>query len=438
MRSRAREFGWLIAGALIGLPALGLWALVVASAGLSLAAGLGLATFAGVVWMSRRLAGIQRRRAAAVLDRPIPPPYRPLPAGSASRGMASRGMASRGMALRGMALRGMASRLRTVAADPATWRDLAWQPCQFVAGVGGLLLAAGLWLGAAECVAAPLLVAVFPEPTGFDPALLDLIGRSEPLAWAAVPAGVALAVAAVRLPRVLLRGQARLAEALLGPTKAAADAARLSARVDSLVATRAAAVDASAAEVRRIERDLHDGAQARLIAVAMSLGVAQDVIDADPATAKTLLAEAKANAGAALTELRDLVRGIHPPVLADRGLAGAVEALCLRSAIRVDLDLRLRRRLTAPVESAAYFAVCESLANAIRHSHAARVRITLVDDGAALRLTVHDDGRGGADPGRGTGLLGIGRRLAALDGTLHLSSPAGGPTVLAMELPCAS
>jgi signal transduction histidine kinase len=170
----------------------------------------------------------------------------------------------------------------------------------------------------------------------------------------------------------------------------------------------------------------------------MSLGVAEDVIDADPAGAKALLAEAKAGVGAALSELRQLVRGIHPPVLADRGLAGAVRALALNSAFPVDLDLRLDRRLTAPVESAAYFAIAESLVNAIRHSNARRIRITLADEGTTLSITVHDDGRGGAQPSQGTGLLGIRRRLAAFDGTLHISSPPGGPTVLAMELPCVS
>jgi signal transduction histidine kinase len=197
-------------------------------------------------------------------------------------------------------------------------------------------------------------------------------------------------------------------------------------------------VDASAAELRRIERDLHDGAQARLVALAMNLGVAEDVIDADPAGAKALLTEARAGAGAALTELRGLVRGIHPPVLADRGLAAAVQALTLGSAVPVELDLRLERRLAAAVESAAYFATAEALTNAIRHSGAGQVRVRVVDAGNAVRITVRDDGCGGADPSRGTGLLGIQRRLSAFDGGLSVSSPPGGPTVLEMELPCTS
>ena len=176
----------------------------------------------------------------------------------------------------------------------------------------------------------------------------------------------------------------------------------------------------------------------RLVAMSMSLGMAEDVIDADPAGAKAMLAEARVSAGAALSELRDLVRGIHPPVLADRGLVGAVRALALSSSIPVDLDLRLDRRLAVSVESTVYFVVAEALTNAIRHSGAGRVLITMTDDGSTLRVTVRDEGRGGADPSRGSGLRGIQRRLSTFDGRLRISSPPGGPTVLDMELPCES
>jgi signal transduction histidine kinase len=383
--------------------------LVAAAVPASLAAGLGVAVFAGTVGVCRWLAGVQRRRAGGVLGRPVPSPYVPLPTG-------------------------VPARLRTLAGDPGTWRDLVWLPCQFVVGIAGLVLAVGLWLAAVQCVTAPLLRAMLPEPTGFDPAVLEWTGRSGPLTWVLVPVGLGLVAGAYRLPRYLVRGQARLAAALLEPTSAA----RLAARVDRLTTTRAVTVDASAAELRRIERDLHDGAQARLVALAMNLGVAEDVIDADPAGAKALLTEARAGAGAALTELRGLVRGIHPPVLADRGLAAAVQALTLGSAVPVELDLRLERRLAAAVESAAYFATAEALTNAIRHSGAGQVRVRVVDAGNAVRITVRDDGCGGADPSRGTGLLGIQRRLSAFDGGLSVSSPPGGPTVLEMELPCTS
>jgi signal transduction histidine kinase len=162
------------------------------------------------------------------------------------------------------------------------------------------------------------------------------------------------------------------------------------------------------------------------------------MLDRDPEAARKLMAEAREASGTALVELRHLVRGIHPPVLADRGLAAAVEALVLDSAIAADLDLRLDRRLTAPVESAAYFAIAEALANAIRHSGCRRVRVSLADTGSMVRISVGDDGQGGAEPSRGTGLRGIQRRLSAFDGKLRVDSPPGGPTVLHMELPCES
>ncbi|WP_084742240.1 sensor histidine kinase [Cryptosporangium aurantiacum] len=403
MRNRVRELLWLAAGAALGLPAPILIALAVAAVPASLAAGIGLGLLAGVVWASRLLAGFQRRRVG------IPVPYRPLPAGPILR-------------------------LRAVLVDPATRRDLAWLVCQFVAGTGSFVVALVLWLTALQCLTAPILRAALPERAGYDPVILELVGGSGPTTWLLVPVGVALVVVATRVPRYLIRGQTWLAGALLGPT-AAAD---LAAKVDRLTTDRAATVDASAAELRRIERDLHDGAQARLVAMAMNLGVAEDLIDDDPAVAKVMLSEARAGAGAALTELRDLVRGIHPPILADRGLAEAVRALVLGSAVPVDLDLRLERRLAAPVESAAYFAIAETVTNAIRHGAASHVLVTLIDAGEALRISVYDDGCGGADPTAGTGLLGIRRRLSAFDGSLSVHSPLGGPTEIEMELPCVS
>jgi signal transduction histidine kinase len=176
----------------------------------------------------------------------------------------------------------------------------------------------------------------------------------------------------------------------------------------------------------------------RLAALSLHLGMAEDVLDTDPAEARALLVEARANAGTALSELRDLVRGIHPPVLAERGLVGAVRNLALASGIPVDVDLRLDGRLEASVESAAYFAIAESLANANRHSGAHRIGIAIAHDGAALHVTVRDDGHGGADPAAGSGLRGIQHRLSPLDGTLRITSPPTGPTVLEMQLPCGS
>ncbi|MEV6964084.1 sensor domain-containing protein [Hamadaea sp. NPDC051192] len=404
----ARESGQLLVGAVIGLPAPFLLAMILLSVPTSLVAGLGVVVFGVAGSLLRRLANVQRDRAAALLGRPVERPYPDYP-------------------------EGLLPRARALVSDTSTWRDLAWLVSQFGLGIAGLAAGLGLWLAAVECLTAPLLRALLPARTGFDPAVLEFTGRSTLLGWLLVPVGAGLAFLAYRLPRHLLSGQARLAATLLRPTSAA----QLSARVDRLTATRAAAVDASAAELRRIERDLHDGAQMRLVAVRMNIGMAQDVLDADPATARALMAEASASAGSALTELRDLVRGIHPPMLADRGLVGAAQALALSSSIPVELDLRLDRRLTAPVESAAYFVLAESMVNAIRHSGATRIQVAVADHGHFLSLAVHDNGRGGAHAGRGTGLRGIQRRLSAFDGSLRISSPTGGPTTLEMELPCA-
>jgi signal transduction histidine kinase len=168
----------------------------------------------------------------------------------------------------------------------------------------------------------------------------------------------------------------------------------------------------------------------------MSLGLADEALLEDPAAARELLAEARQATGQALAELRDLVRGIHPPVLADRGLAGAVQSLALACPLPIEVDVDVDGRLPAPVESAAYFAVAETIANVVKHSGAGKAWVRLLHANGRLIMQVSDDGRGGADPSRGSGLNGIERRLAAFDGVLVVSSPAGGPTVVTMELPC--
>jgi signal transduction histidine kinase len=207
-------------------------------------------------------------------------------------------------------------------------------------------------------------------------------------------------------------------------------------RVQRLTETRADAVDHSAAELRRIERDLHDGTQARLVAMSMNLGLAESLMESDPEAAHRMIAEARSTSTAALGELRSVVRGIHPPVLADRGLGGAVEALAIDMAIPVSVDVSLPGRPPAPVESAAYFAVAECLANIGKHADADHAWITVVHESGVLRVTVGDDGRGGADPGSGTGMRGVMRRLSAFDGTMRVSSPESGPTIVTLEVPC--
>src|SRR5580704_1921031 len=211
----------------------------------------------------------------------------------------------------------------------------------------------------------------------------------------------------------------------------------LEGRVQRLTETRDLAVDAADTELRRIERNLHDGAQARLIALGMNLRAVERMLPGRPEAALALVAEARETSLLALNDLRDLVRGICPPVLADRGLGHAVRALALDTPFPVDLDINLPGRLSAPVESACYFAVAEALANAVRHSGARRVHIRIQHADGMLRVQVGDDGAGGADPAHGTGLRGVEQRLAAFDGIMAVSSPPGGPTMIAMEVPCA-
>ena len=212
--------------------------------------------------------------------------------------------------------------------------------------------------------------------------------------------------------------------------------AELSRRVERLTQSRAVAVDTASAELRRLERDLHDGAQARLVAVGMSLRAAERLIPTSPDAALALVAEAREASVKALTELRELVRGVLPPVLADRGLADAVRALALDSPLHVQTEIDLPGRPPAPVETACYFAVAELLTNAAKHSGARDARVTMGHSGRLLRIEVTDFGLGGADPGQGSGLAGVEKRLATFDGILAVSSPAGGPTIVVLEVRC--
>jgi signal transduction histidine kinase len=208
-------------------------------------------------------------------------------------------------------------------------------------------------------------------------------------------------------------------------------------QVARLTESRGHAVDSAAAELRRIERDLHDGAQARLVALGMNLRAVERVLPGSPQAALALVAEARETSVRALNELRDLIRGICPPVLADRGLGHAVQALVLDTPMPTALEVDLPGRLPAPVESACYFAVAEALANAVKHSGARHAGIRIHYSPGLLRVQVADDGVGGADPAQGTGLQGVERRLGTFDGIMAVSSPPGGPTMIAMEVPCA-
>jgi signal transduction histidine kinase len=208
-------------------------------------------------------------------------------------------------------------------------------------------------------------------------------------------------------------------------------------RVQRLTESRAAAVDTAAADLRRLERNLHDGAQARLVALGMNLRAVERLIPTSPEAALALVAEARETSARALTELRELVRGVHPPVLADRGLGDAIRALALDTPMNVEADIDLPGRLADPVETACYFAAAEILTNAVKHSGARDARVAVSHADGLLRVAITDFGVGGADPACGTGLAGVEKRLATFDGILAVSSPVGGPTMVVMEVPCA-
>ncbi|MEQ4725387.1 histidine kinase [Nonomuraea sp. B19D2] len=377
-----------------GLAALALLALLLpASAALVPMAGLRAAPLTRTLVLAHHLAGFQRRWASRVLRRDRAtdsvPAYQPET--SPGRGDDP------------------APALR----DPRTRRVLAWLAVHAVTGPAPL---AAVWAMLAS------LDYVFFE--------LDPAEQSRLNTFSLSVSVVAITVVALMSVSLFRTGQARLARLLLDPRPTP------DARIRELTASRAAVVDARAAELRRIERDLHDGAQAKLIAIRMHLGLARSC--RDPDEMQQMIDDAREVAGQALTDLRDLVRGIHPPVLADRGLAGAIEASALLCPMPVEVDIDLPGRLQPPVESAVYFAAAEALTNVTKHSGASRAWVRLRHTAGVLSLTIGDDGRGGVRRAEGTGVRGIENRLSAFDGSLIVSSPPGGPTELTMELPCAS
>jgi signal transduction histidine kinase len=331
------------------------------------------------VLLIRRIAGAKRALTAAWTGQEIPEAYRSITGP-------------------------LRERLRIAVRDPGTLIDLRWMLAYYVYGAL-VFLALPLW---------PLGLVV-------DGVWCGLLRRR-----------------AVVLPLIvrLADMEARWSAALLKPSPEA----RLAARVEELKETRADAIAAHGAELRRIERDLHDGAQANLVALSMRIGLAKRVYDHDPEAARKLLDDAQNQAEQALTDLRHVVRGIHPPILTDRGLAGAVRALAAGSALAVTVDdggLDEGVRAPAAVEAAAYFVIAEALTNAAKYSGSPRAEVRLARARRGLSVRVRDEGRGGADgTGGGSGLLGMRRRVAALDGTFDVTSPVGGPTVIEVELPC--
>jgi signal transduction histidine kinase len=314
------------------------------------------------------------------------------------------------------------------------WRNLAWALAH---------VAVGLPLGLATvlCLGNLLVAAVassfwwaFPadaRPTLFS--LLDVHVGDWPtaLGGGSVQIAVLGAVAWWVLP-MLARLHARLCLAVLAPSARE----QLTERVDVLTRSRVGVVDAHGTELQRIERDLHDGTQARLVTIAMKLGMARESLTDDPRTVATLLRQAHETAEEAMVELRAVLQTIYPPILADRGLDGALTALAARSSVPVHIELIDLGALPPTVEAVAYYVITEALTNVTKHAAATRATLRVERTDNVLSIEVTDDGRGGADEAGGTGIAGIRRRVAALDGAVHLDSPPGRPTRLAVQIPC--
>jgi signal transduction histidine kinase len=369
---------------------------------------LGGPVFLGATWVARQLAGVDRRRAGWVLGARIASPYVPVSGDTVRR------------------------RVTAVAAQPATWRDLAWLVLDFPLGVAGGI--AGTVIAAVDlgAITAPAWAWVVPNPHA--PFPMHFLMTTTPGRFVLSGLGLLLFPLAVLLVRLFAKSLARLAAALLGP----GEHRRLVEQTEHLVRSRQRVVDAQAAELRRIERDLHDGAQARIVAAGMTLALASRKLrtsTSDDAGADVELARRQLDD--ALAELRRLVRGIHPPILTDRGLHAALAALAGDAPFEVELRGDPDVRYPAAVESAAYFVVAEGLTNAAKHARASTGIVDVSRCPGSVRITVTDDGCGGADPA-GSGIDGLRRRVEALDGILTLTSPPGGPTVLHAELPCAS
>ncbi|MEU0411310.1 histidine kinase [Streptomyces griseorubiginosus] len=315
-----------------------------------------------------------------------------------------------------------------------TGQDL-WRQVGYHAVAGPLLAVldlAVLAVWAAAVVAASLYVWIWALPSQWR--ITDL-GYTAQAAYITA-GGLALLFLGPRLTEALVRLETRAAEVLLGPSRTE----KLTRRVADLAESRAGVLDAADAERRRIERDLHDGAQQRLVSLAVNLGLAKATLGDLPEDARKVIDEAHREAKEAIAELNDLVRGLHPAVLEDRGLDAALSGVAARLPIPVRVAVDLPQRPSPTVEAVAYFVVSEALTNVIKHAQATRADVTVERIGETLLVVVADDGAGGADLAAadgGTGLAGLAKRVASVDGTFSCRSPAGGPTVITVELPCA-
>lgn len=367
---------------------------------------VGIPVLIGAYFLWTYGARFERLRIQTLLGVTIHDPYRPLPEGS------------------------IWERWKARMLDSHTWLDLFYLFLLFLLGIAQFVIAVVTITVAFTFVTVPAWYSAVDE-LQFGPNTGDQIDTL-PEALVVALIGLPLLIA---LPYILVgvgRGHAWLARHLLGTDREA----ELTERVSQLTVSRSRAMDSSLDDLRRIERDLHDGAQQRLVKLSMDLGMAKEKMESDPEAARVLVAEAHEEAKRAMAEIRNLARGIHPAVLSDRGLDAAVSSLASRSPVPVTVEIDLDERLPDTVESSAYFIVAEALTNVARHSNASQAGVTMRRDADRLLIDIVDDGKGGADASQGTGLAGMADRAAALDGTLTIDSPAGGPTRIHVELPC--
>ena len=407
----ARRFGYQLTGLILAV-----LAFVVAVAGFSAGVGtfvvwVGIPILAGTFVLSRWFADLERRSTERALGRALPPHHYREPTGGVFRRMVGR------------------------ISDPQSWRDLLHGIVGFpvrivtfvlafswvVAGLGGLLAFTWMWS--------------LPYGDGDGGGLFWLLTGTSSLFFEEIVSTAIGAVMLLTAPLVLLgltNLRAGLATALLTNESAA-----LRARAAQLESSRRSAVQAEAQTLRRLERDIHDGPQQRLVRLNMDLEAVVRRLDDDPDKARVLVGEALDQSREALTELRALSRGIAPPILSDRGLAAALAAAAARSPVEValEIDLPERIRLAEAVETTAYFVVTEALTNVAKHAHATLVTVAVSADSDRLLVQVRDDGRGGAHLGKGHGLAGLADRLTTVEGVLDVHSPDGGPTVLTAEIP---
>jgi signal transduction histidine kinase len=364
----------------------------------------GVPVLAGTFWLCLWMARAERARFALLLGEDIP--VGPLPGGKTW-------------------LRRMVAPLTSVAA----WRTALYALIRFPLGALQFVLVTAVWSLGLVLVTAPCYAWALP---GGGAHIDGHLIRSTGTLTGGVLLGLVLLLVAPVVTRGLATADALTARGLLGSGRE-----ELTARIGALETSRAKVMDAAEVERMRIERDLHDGAQQRLVSLAMELGRAKAKFGSDPEAAAAIVSQAHEQAKEALVELRNLVRGVHPPVLSDRGLDAALSGLAALSPVPVTVSVDLPDRPPAAIEAIAYFVVAEALTNIAKHAHASHARILVVGAGGQLSVEITDDGAGGADPA-GQGLSGLAARVAGVDGQFRVSSPAGGPTTLEVILPCGS